>query len=312
MKWIACVTIILVPAAIICGCAATHPSMLPGKLADGRVRLPNGWYLSPAGVQVEVGELPLNMVITPDERYVITTDNGTAVQNLTVVDVASWSVVQKLPVAKAWVGLRLIEGGRRLLVSGGNDNRVNVYDFDRGKLRIADSLVVASPRPGSLVWIAGLDYDEASGLVYAAGKENRSMNTLRLADGKLLRTLRLPATPYTCMVSRIHPFVFVSLWGGSAVAFVDRKSGEIVRTVRVGDHPCDMAESPDGKRLFVANANNNSVSVIDVGEGKVQETISAVTLPRRSQREHPQRCRTHGGREDALYRKRRQQLSRRF
>jgi YVTN family beta-propeller protein len=279
MKWIARVSYFLLPAVIICGCAGTHPSLLPGKLADGRVRLPNGWYLSPAGVQVEVGELPLNMVITPDERFVITTDNGTAVQNLTVIDVASWSVVQKLPVAKAWVGLRLIEGGRRLLASGGNDNRVNVYDFAQGKLRLADSLVVAAPRPGTLVWIAGLDYDEESGLVYAAGKENHSLNIIRLADGKLLRSLPLPATPYTCLVSRIHPFVFVSLWGGSAVAFVDRSTGEILRTVRVGDHPCDMAESPDGKRLFVANANNNSVSVIAVGEGKVQETINASLFP---------------------------------
>jgi YVTN family beta-propeller protein len=279
MKRFACVSFFLLLAGIVGGCSGALPSLLPGKLADGRVLLPNGWYLSPAGMQVELGELPLNIVVTPDERYVITTDNGTAVQNLSVVDVASWSVVQKLPVAKAWVGLKLIDGGRRLLVSGGNDNRVNVYDFADGRLRLADSLVVANPRPGALVWIAGVDYDEASGLVYAAGKENRSLNILRLADRKLLRTLHLPATPYTCLVSRTHPYVFVSLWGGSAVAFVDRKTGEIARTVRVGDHPCDMAESPDGSRLFVANANNNSVSVIAVAEGKVQETIITSLFP---------------------------------
>ncbi len=279
MKRIACVSVILLFAGIIGGCAGPFPSLLPGKLADGRVRLPNGWYLSPAGVQVEVGELPLNMAVTPDERYVITTDNGTAVQNLTVVDVSSWSVVQKLPVAKAWVGLRLIDGGRTLLVSGGNDNRVNVYDFADGRLRLADSLVIAGRRPAALVWVAGLDYDEESGLVYAAGKENRSLNIIRLKERRLLRAIQLPATPYTCLVSRIRPYVFVSLWGGSAVAFVDRKTGEIVRTVRVGDHPCDMVESPDGKRLFVANANNNSVSVIDVREGKVQETINSSLFP---------------------------------
>jgi YVTN family beta-propeller protein len=261
------------------GCAPGVHSVLPGKLADGRVRLPSGWYLSPAGVQVEVGELPLNMVVTPDERYVITTDNGTAVQNLTVVDVASWTVVQKLPVSKAWVGLRLIQNGRRLLVSGGNDNRVNIYDFADGKLRFADSLVIARPRPAALVWVAGLDYDAASDLVYSAGKENRSLNIFRLADRSLVKTMQLPATPYTCLVSRVHPYVFVSLWGGSSVAFVDRKSGDIVRTVRVGDHPCDMVESPDGRRLFVANANNNSVSVIAIADGKVQETINASLFP---------------------------------
>lgn len=271
--------LVLFLSAVIAGCAAPAPSLLPGRLPDGRVRLPNGWYLSPAGVQVGLGELPLNIAITPDERYAITTDDGTAVQNLTVVDVASWRVVQKLPVKKAWVGLRLIDGGRRLLVSGGNDNRVNLYDFNDGKLTFADSLIVDRPRPASLVWIAGLDYDSESDLVYAAGKENRSLNVLRLADRKLVRTLKLPATPYTCLVSGINPYVYVSLWGGSSVAFVDRKTGEIVRTVRVGDHPCDMVESPDGRRLFVANANDNTVSAIAIGEGSVRETIHAALFP---------------------------------
>ena len=269
----------VVLAGVAAGCGGSLPGLLPGKLADGRVLLPNGWYLSPAGEQVEIGELPLNMVITPDERYVITTDDGTAVQNLTVVDVATWTVVQKLPVDKAWVGLRLFDGGRRLLVSGGNDNRVNVYDFRDGALRFADSLVIAPRRPAALVWVAGVDIDESSGLVYAAGKENRSLTTINLAGKNVIRTLKLPATPYTCLVSRVHPYVFVSLWGGSAVAFVDRSTGAIVRTVGTGDHPCDMVESTDGRRLFVANANNNSVSVIAIAEGKVQETIRSSLFP---------------------------------
>ena len=273
------VPLFLILSALFFGCAGSGPSLLPGKLADGRVRLPNGWYLSPAGVQAGVGELPLNIAVTPDERFIITTDNGTAVQNLTVIDAATWKVVQTLPLRKAWVGLRLIDGGRKLLVSGGNDNMVNVFTVADGRLAFSDSIVIAPPRPGALVWVAGLDYDGESGLIYAAGKENRSLNILSLADRKLVRTLKLPATPYTCLVSRTHPYVFVSLWGGSSVAFVDRKSGEIVRTVSVGDHPCDMVESPDGARLFVANANNNSVSVIALGEGKVQETVSTSLFP---------------------------------
>lgn len=261
------------------GCASTLSPILPGKLSDGRVRLPNGWFLSPAGAQVEVGELPLNLAVTPDERYVICTDNGTAVQDLSVVDVNTWSVVQKVPVAKAWVGLRLFDSGRRLLVSGGNDNRVDIYAFDSGTLRLVDSLIIAPPRPSAVVWVGGVDIDEKEGIVYAAGKEDRTLHMLRLSDRKLIRNLPLPATPYTCLVSLAHPYVFVSLWGGSGVAFVDRRSGQIDRIVKVGDHPCDMVESPDGRRLFVANANNNTVSVVSIAEAKVQEEIITSLFP---------------------------------
>ena len=271
-------SLFLIPL-LAAGCGPSMHTQLPGKLSDGRILLPNGWMLSPAGVQVEVGELPLAIAVSPDGRTVITTDDGTAVQDLSVVDVATWKVVQKLPVSKAWVGLKFFDGGRRLLVSGGNDNRVNVYDFAGGRLRFADSLVIAPPRPAARVWVAGVDVDEPAGLVYAAGRESRTLTTLSLASRTVVKTLELPATPYTCLVARGGPYVFVSLWGGAAVAFVDRTGGSIVRTVPVGDHPCDMVESPDGRSLYVANASDNSVSVIDVASGSVRETLQTGLFP---------------------------------
>ncbi|MEW6510687.1 MAG: bifunctional YncE family protein/alkaline phosphatase family protein [Bacteroidota bacterium] len=271
--------IIVAQLAFLTGCVPAPTRTLPGRLPDGRVRLPNGWFLSPAGLQVQVGELPLNMVVTPDERYVITTDNGTAAHSISVVDVSTWKRISTVPVAKAWVGLRLFDGGKRLLLSGGNDNRVDIYEFSGGDLHRVDSLIIAPPLPAASVWVAGIDIDEERGTVYAAGKENRSLNVIRLSDRKVLTSLTLPATPYTCLVSRRHPFTYVSLWGGAAVACVDRASHRIVRTIPVGDHPCDMLETPDGDRLFVANANTNTVSVIDLVSNRVTETISSALSP---------------------------------
>src|SRR5207248_2741789 len=45
------------------------------------------------------------------------------------------------------------------------------------------------------------------------------------------------------------------------------------KTVRVGGHPCGMAASPTGKFLYVANANSDTVSVIDTAKDEVVETI---------------------------------------
>ena len=39
---------------------------VPGAQADGTTLLPNGWRLAPAGRQLRVGTLPLNIVLSPD------------------------------------------------------------------------------------------------------------------------------------------------------------------------------------------------------------------------------------------------------
>jgi YVTN family beta-propeller protein len=52
-----------------------------------------------------------------------------------------------------------------------------------------------------------------------------------------------------------------------------------IQAIRVGDNPNDMCLSADGALLYVANANDNSVSVIDLTAGQVIETLNAALYP---------------------------------
>ena len=51
------------------------------------------------------------------------------------------------------------------------------------------------------------------------------------------------------------------------------------KTIAVGDNPNEMCVSKNGRYLFVANANDNSVSVIDAKQAKVIETLNAALYP---------------------------------
>jgi YVTN family beta-propeller protein len=55
----------------------------------------------------------------------------------------------------------------------------------------------------------------------------------------------------------------------------------LVATVSVGLQPAALALSLDGRRLFVANANSDSVSVADTASGRVIETIPTSPAPGR-------------------------------
>ena len=65
------------------------PAALPGAMADGTTLLPNGWRIQPAGKHVRVGDLPLNLIQTPDSRYLIVTSNGLARPSFSVIDIAT-------------------------------------------------------------------------------------------------------------------------------------------------------------------------------------------------------------------------------
>jgi YVTN family beta-propeller protein len=71
---------------------------------------------------------------------------------------------------------------------------------------------------------------------------------------------------------RVDPIRFIASEG--TVSVVDLESGKTEKETMVGLHPCEMTLSPDRRYVLVANANSDSISVIDVDRDEVVETIS--------------------------------------
>jgi YVTN family beta-propeller protein len=97
--------------------------------------------------------------------------------------------------------------------------------------------------------------------------------------GHVLRSIDLPAEPYTCVVSPDGATLFVSLWGGAKVLLFDAKTLDAQGEVAVGEHPNSMAVTKDGRRLFVACANTNAVWAIDVQSRRAVEQIHIALYP---------------------------------
>ena len=55
------------------------------------------------------------------------------------------------------------------------------------------------------------------------------------------------------------------------MSVIDTASNAVIKTIEVGLHPCGMALSPTGDRLYVTNANSDTVSVIDTATDTVTE-----------------------------------------
>ncbi|MBP1636224.1 MAG: hypothetical protein H6Q10_2798, partial [Acidobacteria bacterium] len=105
------------------------PPARPGSLGAGVTLLPNGWKIAPAGEHLLIGDLPLNMVLAPDGRHLIVTNNGYAKPTLTVVDLQNRYVEARVMVDHAWLGLAWHPDGTKLYSSGAGQNTVNEFSW---------------------------------------------------------------------------------------------------------------------------------------------------------------------------------------
>jgi len=247
-------------------------------LLKKKVLLPNGWTLTPAGDALQLGDLPLNIAVSPSGRFAAVTNNGQSTQTIQLIDVNEQRVLDSVIIPKSWLGLKFSTDGKYLYASGGNDNRILRYALgtEAGKPRLVldDSILLGKKWPEKIS-PAGIDIDDKRGLLYVVTKENNSLYVVDLASRSVLRRLDLGGEGYTCLLSRDRKELFITCWGCDRLLIYDTQNGTITGQIAVGDNPNDICLTKNGRWLFVANANDNSVSVIDVREKKVVETLNA-------------------------------------
>ena len=150
-------------AALPAAPATLKSSELPGRLPDGRTRLASGWFLSPAGRQVRVGDFPQHVCVSPDERWAIVSHSDYGKFGLTVVDLDSARTVQEISLPSGWLGATFLVQGTRIAAAGGLTNRIYLYEFADGRARLADSVALGPP------WSAGGQYPQGRVIDYGAG-----------------------------------------------------------------------------------------------------------------------------------------------
>ena len=104
------------------------PAQTYEQIESERITLPNGWKLTPVGKTLTLGDLPLNIALSPDEKLAAVTNNGQSDQTIQLVDIENEKVIDSTHIAKSWLGLTFFSGnGKYLYASGRNDNRIIKY-----------------------------------------------------------------------------------------------------------------------------------------------------------------------------------------
>jgi DNA-binding beta-propeller fold protein YncE len=279
--------------------AAKSPSLLPGLQRDGSVMLPNQWSLRPVGVHVPVGDFPVNIAMHPGGAFAAVLHSGWGQHEVRILDLKKSKLVSQVALDEAFYGVAWSPDGKKLYVSGAAAEVIHAFDFADGFLSAHREWQLRPAEEQGVV--GGLAVSADGRALYVAEPWGQRVEKISTSDGKLLWTRQLAAAqrfevtmpeserlkggfdpdapfPYTCVVDAKSDRVFVSLWANSTVLVLDGKTGAEQARWAVGAHPCEMVLGTDG-RLFVAESNLNTVSVVDTASGRVTEKLSAALFP---------------------------------
>ena len=272
--------IIMVVLSLIIGCKNQKPnannSSTVEKLGLKRVKLSNGWSLTPIGKNLKLQDLPLNLVVSPSKKYLAVTNNGQSTQSITLIDAATETVLDDKIIEKSWLGLAFSPDEKYLYASAGNDNKINIYKIENNQLQKDGEIVLDKPWPVK-VSPAGLCATE--NYIFVVAKDNNTLYQLDVASKSILKKIPLTAEAYTCILSPDKNLLYISLWGGAKVLIYDIAASKVVDEIAVDKNPNDMVLTKDGQYLYVSHGNDNTVSVIDTKLKQRIETLSCSLYP---------------------------------
>ncbi|MGB8651964.1 MAG: bifunctional YncE family protein/alkaline phosphatase family protein [Mycobacteriales bacterium] len=278
------------------------PTSPTGRYAEG-TSLVSGRLVDPVGMRTPLGNYPVNLAISPDGRTGVVAESGQGEggqeqgdQALRVVDLASGRVVQTvrdhLPGQPTFynAGLAFSRDGRHLYATGGGNDTVYDYAVTGRRLALAHRWkssgkagaptvaggVAGGGIPGSAPLAGDLgafSRDVAvttdGAAVVVTNEQGSTVAGLSTADGHLLWETTLGGAgqaggAYPEAVAVTGTRALVAAQGLNAVAVLDTTTGALQGLVPVGDHPVSVTVSKDARQAWVANANDDSVSVLDL------------------------------------------------
>ncbi len=267
-----------------------------GRQADGRIIVPTNQVLDPAGEQIEFPGRPFDFLLSPDERTLVVKVHDSVL----FVDVESRKVVRSIPLKEnSFHGIAGTKDLAKIFVSRSEEGIAVLQTANAEKSPIEKKISLpkkAGARTGPVP--GGLALAEDGRTLLATFSRN---NTLALIDLSTETAEEIPVgiAPYGVLVKDAR--AYVSNWAGrppnegdptgptsgskmivdpktfaaasGTISVVDLAAKKEIASIEVGFHPSGMVINPARNRLFVTNANSDTISVIELDSHKVVETI---------------------------------------
>ena len=239
----------------------------PAKFGDYYAGvLPNGFIVTPAGICVQVGMNPLGAVLTPDGKFLVTSNDDerergrSSLQagslnaggySLSVIDTRTMRVVSTLDGGPLFIGMQVTgTGPYRIWASGGPSNDVKLFDLSPAGVITASnipSIPIAPITPSAEGFVSNYTPAESFNTADADGDKPPAPSDFNRTAGAHI------TFPAGSALSPDHRFLYVACNGDNSLAVMDTISLKVVAQIPVGYFPYGVSVSADGTRVLVSN-----------------------------------------------------------
>src|ERR1700757_1478233 len=161
--------------------------------------LPAGGRLAPAGEGIDLGSLPINLVLTPEKDRAVVVLSGWREQGVQVVDLKTRKVTQTLLQDGAFYGAAFSPDGHRLCVSGGNTDIIFVYAWKDGAAILENKFELAKAKAADgtgTSYPAGLAFSPNGKFLYVAEDVGDRLAGVNAATGENTQRVFTAHYPY--------------------------------------------------------------------------------------------------------------------
>ncbi|MFN0137776.1 MAG: phosphoesterase, partial [Phycisphaerae bacterium] len=296
----AAVFIVAVASLTLAQSPATRPStQTVGPIGDGSTVVPTAQLVRPAGDTVECSGRPIDIALAPDASVLYAKDN----RGLVVVHAQTLRILQEVAFAGgggSMVGIAVSPDGARVYATQSSDGLLEYSVEPDRKLTFKRKITLPGLDGKGASFPCGVSLSRDGKLAYVCLSRNNMLATIDLSTGKLVSQIETGIAPFKVALAPDEKTAYVTCWGGrkplaiektapsagspvaidargiattGGVVAIDLVAGKVTHELETGLSACDLVLSPDASRLFVANANSDTVTVIDTARFAIIEQI---------------------------------------
>jgi len=189
--------------------------------------------------------------------------------SVSVFDTGSLIAVSYVTVGISPTRLLLDPTGNRLYVANFGSNNVSMINLSPG----FTATIPVGQAPFGLV----MNGDGTR--LYVSNSGSHNVSEIDTSSNKVVTTLPVGQIPGD--MAWANELLYVVNRGSNNVSVIDLSSQTTVATITVGSGPRDLVLSPDGRRMYVANSDENTITVIDmVNNYTPVATVTVGAFPR--------------------------------